>query len=237
MRRLLPFLLLPLLAACDSAGDDAEVTIREIEVGDGTLLTPVSSSPLVAPTSTARFHVVGRISDSCTFLDTELPITVGVGQIIRGLDDGLIGMRVGGVREITVPPELAWGSRGQDFEGTCSVPGGTTVVFTVTALELVEYTETDIVVGEGEEAAAGRSATVTYEGRLDDGAIFDDGTFTFTVGAGTVVDGFDRAVRGMRVGGTREVSFPPTLGYGGRSQGSIPPWSILHFTITLDAVN
>jgi peptidylprolyl isomerase len=226
-------LLLLFLAACDFAGDDPEVIIQEIEVGDGVV---IASASTVDRAMTVRFDVEARVLDGCTFLDDKRPITVGGGQIIRGLDEGLVGMRIGGTRVITVPSALAWGSRGQQYPGTCSVPGDATVVFEVTALEMVNYVQTDIEVGTGEEATPGRSATVTYEGRLDDGSIFDSGSYVFTVGAGSVVAGFDRAARGMRVGGTREVSFPPTLGYAAAARHPLQ-WEVLHFTITLDAVN
>ncbi len=100
----------------------------------------------------------------------------------------------------------------------------------------------DLQVGDGTEAVAGTSATVHYEGFLANGAKFDssrdrDEPFTFGVGAGSVIPGFDEGVRGMRVGGTRKLVLPPELAYGQQGAGSvIPPNATLVFDVELLAV-
>ena len=95
----------------------------------------------------------------------------------------------------------------------------------------------EIQLGEGEEASAGDLATVTYTGMLSNAATFDTGTFSFTLGSGGVIQGFDEGVTGMRVGGIRRIVIPPELGYGDTGSGSIPPGSILIFRIQLDALD
>ena len=95
----------------------------------------------------------------------------------------------------------------------------------------------DLGVGSGEPARAADVATVTYTGWLSNGSTFDAGTFSFTVGAGHVVPGFDEGVSGMRVGGTRRILIPPSLAYGNTTVGAIPGGSILIFSITLDALD
>nr|WP_314543402.1 FKBP-type peptidyl-prolyl cis-trans isomerase [uncultured Massilia sp.] len=107
----------------------------------------------------------------------------------------------------------------------------------------VALTRTDTVVGTGAEAVEKKAATVTYTGWLysattadHKGSKFDSGTFTFTVGAGSVIKGFDQGVQGMKVGGKRTVLIPSSLGYGAAGQGSIPPNAGLVFDIELTAV-
>ena len=100
----------------------------------------------------------------------------------------------------------------------------------------------DTTVGTGTVAAAGDSVTVNYTGKLDNGTVFDSSLnpgrtpFTFQIG-GQVIQGWNEGVPGMCVGGTRELTIPPALGYGAAGAGTvIPPNATLHFTITLLSV-
>ena len=96
----------------------------------------------------------------------------------------------------------------------------------------------DLLVGEGVPAVAGDSLTVNYIGRFDDGSVFDSSydrnqPFTFRLGAGSVIQGWDQGMVGMRVGGLRRLTIPPALAYGSRGSGPIPPNATLHFDIEL----
>jgi FKBP-type peptidyl-prolyl cis-trans isomerase len=97
----------------------------------------------------------------------------------------------------------------------------------------------DILVGGGTLVPTASSVAVTnnYEGYLRNGTRFDEGSFIFTTGIGQVVAGYDEGVRGMRVGGQRQIIIPPALGYGSQRNGSIPGNSILVFFVTVTAVN
>ena len=107
------------------------------------------------------------------------------------------------------------------------------------------FTSTDLVVGTGATAVNGSRATVSYTGWLYDtsknfgkGTQFDSGGFSFTVGAGAVVKGFDQGVLGMKVGGQRRLIIPPELAYGSQSpSASIPPNATLVFDITLTSIS
>lgn len=99
----------------------------------------------------------------------------------------------------------------------------------------------ELVVGTGTLAQDGRQVGVRYKGQLSDAFVFDENpppkpVFSFLLGAGEVVPGFDQGTRGMRIGGKRQVIIPPALGYGSRGSGSVPPASILIFTIDLISV-
>ena len=96
----------------------------------------------------------------------------------------------------------------------------------------------DIVVGSGAPAAAGDTLTVHYIGTLESGQVFDDSyargePFTFRLGAGTVIQGWDLGLVGMRVGGKRRLIIPPELAYGSQGRSPIPPNATLHFEIEL----
>lgn len=106
---------------------------------------------------------------------------------------------------------------------------------------------TDTVVGTGAVAAAGKIVTVNYTGYLyntaapnNRGAIFDSSIgrapFSFQLGKGLVIAGWDQGVAGMKVGGQRTLVIPSSLGYGSQSVGGIPANSGLIFDVTLLAV-
>lgn len=101
----------------------------------------------------------------------------------------------------------------------------------------------DLLVGTGKEAKAGMKATVHYTGTLTNGTKFDstddhdDKSFTFPLGAGQVIKGWDEGVAGMKVGGKRKLVIPPDLGYGKSGVGPIPPNATLIFTVELVDVN
>lgn len=97
----------------------------------------------------------------------------------------------------------------------------------------------DITVGAGETAEAGLRVTVHYTGWLTNGTKFDSSKdrgdpFSFPLGRQHVIAGWDEGVQGMRVGGVRKLTIPPSLGYGARGAGGvIPPNATLVFEVEL----
>jgi FKBP-type peptidyl-prolyl cis-trans isomerase FkpA len=108
----------------------------------------------------------------------------------------------------------------------------------------IAYSQTDLTVGTGAEATPGTRATVQYAGWLysdsapeHKGTQFDANQLTFVVGGGTLIKGFEDAVAGMKVGGTRRAIIPPSLAYGATGNGgTIPPNAALVFDILLGVV-
>jgi FKBP-type peptidyl-prolyl cis-trans isomerase FkpA len=101
----------------------------------------------------------------------------------------------------------------------------------------------DLKAGSGPAAKAGNTVSVHYTGWLTDGKKFDsslDGgePFSFQLGAGMVIKGWDEGVAGMKKGGKRKLTIPPELGYGatGAGGGVIPPNATLIFVVELLAI-
>jgi FKBP-type peptidyl-prolyl cis-trans isomerase FkpA len=109
------------------------------------------------------------------------------------------------------------------------------------------FSQTDLKVGTGTVAASGNTLTLSYTGWFYDasktdkkGLQFDASTgraaFTITLGAGSVIQGWDEGLVGMRVGGVRRLIIPPSMAYGSSRYASIPPNTTLVFEIELLAV-
>lgn len=108
----------------------------------------------------------------------------------------------------------------------------------VSSLQVVTTAE-----GTGEGAKAGDTITVQYTGVLPDGTMFDTSRqegrtpFSFVLGSGQVIQGWEQGLVGMKVGERRLVAIPPQLGYGERSMGKIPPNATLIFDVELLSIN
>lgn len=131
---------------------------------------------------------------------------------------------------LVIMPASGWGG---NMAATEKSPGGNEVT-TPSGLKYI-----DQVVGTGDVAVAGKTTTVHYTGWLTNGQKFDSSVdrgqpFSFPLGAGRVIKGWDEGVQGMKVGGKRKLTIPSELGYGSRGAGgAIPPNATLVFDVEL----
>lgn len=129
---------------------------------------------------------------------------------------------------------LGWWTITGAADQPAPAPAAGKLVITDSGLEYV-----DLAVGSGREAGLGDTATVHYTGWLDNGTKFDSSLdrampFSFRIGAGQVIKGWEEGVTGMKVGGKRKLMVPPHLGYGARGAGgAIPPNARLTFEVEL----
>ncbi len=112
------------------------------------------------------------------------------------------------------------------------------LVFTMNLFADEELLIQDTKIGTGKEAYRGTTVTVHYTGKLTNGKVFDSSVdrgdpFSFQLGAGQVIQGWEKGIQGMKEGGKRKLTIPPNLGYGQRPVGPIPANSILVFDVEL----
>lgn len=194
--------------------------------------------------------------DSSFKREKPIDLELGTGRVIKGWEMGLLGIKKGGKRRLTIPAELGYQDRGKG-----PIPPDSTLVFVVEAVEvrapLPEPKGDDEYAGEpkskkskkgveiltfsegsGEGAKAGDMVALHYTGKLDDGTVFDSSVtrkapFKFQLGKGQVIEGWDIGVEGMKVGETRKLVIPADKAYGERASGKIPPNSQLTFYVEM----
>ncbi|MDY6836213.1 MAG: FKBP-type peptidyl-prolyl cis-trans isomerase [Chloroflexota bacterium] len=249
------------VAGCDDSSDTEEFITTEsglkyavIEEGTG----PSPSQGYVVVT-----HYKGELDNGTEFdnsYDRGEPIefVLGEGYVIEGWDEGIALMNEGAKFKLIIPPDLGYGSVARR-----SIPANSTLTFEVELLDIFEpapdsptdineedYITTDsslkyydLKEGDGSSPNTGNEVVVHYTGWLLDGAKFDSSldrgeAFSFKLGLGAVIKGWDEGVATMKTGGKRQLVIPPELGYGEKGSGSsIPPNSTLVFEVELIDIN
>nr|XP_046271602.1 peptidyl-prolyl cis-trans isomerase FKBP10 isoform X1 [Scatophagus argus] len=209
-----------------------------------TLSKPASCSRNTAASDFIRYHYNGTLLsgdafDSSYSRNATYDTYVGQGYLIKGLDEGLLGMCVGERRIIIVPPFLAYGESGS---GT-RVPPQATLVFEVLLLDVFNPKD-DLIVEVKEVPEGCTRRTVTgdyiryhYNGTFQDGTAFDssyqrNSTYNTYIGMGYVIQGMDKALQGLCIGEKRRVIVPPHMAYGEEGVGDlIPSSAVLVFDI------
>ncbi|XP_074512300.1 peptidyl-prolyl cis-trans isomerase FKBP10-like [Sebastes fasciatus] len=209
-----------------------------------TFSKPTICNRTAAASDFVRYHYNGTLLSGAAFdssysRNTTYNTYLGQGDLIKGMDEGLLGMCVGERRLIIVPPFLAYGETGH---GTL-VPPQATLVFEVLLVDV--FNPKDDLIVEVKEMPEGCSRrTVTgdyiryhYNGTFQDGTAFDssykrNSTYNTYIGMGYVIRGVDNALHGLCIGEKRRITVPPHMAYGEDGVGELIPGSaVLVFDI------
>uniref|UniRef100_A0A8D0EEI4 peptidylprolyl isomerase n=1 Tax=Strix occidentalis caurina TaxID=311401 RepID=A0A8D0EEI4_STROC len=215
----------------------------EDEVQVQTYFKPEKCPRTVQVSDFVRYHYNGTFLDGTLFDSSHNRMRtydtyVGIGWLIPGMDQGLLGMCVGEKRIITIPPFLAYGEEGDGKD----IPGQASLVFDVVLLDL--HNPKDGIAIENQQvpescerrSQAGDFLRYHYNGTLLDGTLFDSSysrnrTYDTYVGKGYVIAGMDEGLLGVCTGEKRRIIIPPHLGYGEEGRGKIPGSAVLVFDI------
>lgn len=240
--RLLPLLATVLIFGCNAPSEDKKDPSgsgKTSESGSKGKLTKLGIEDVKVGTGDAvkagdncSVRYTGTLLDGTEFdsnMKGDKPVFSFVagptGSVIKGWQDGVIGMKVGGERKLSVPSAMAYGEGAQG-----KIPANSDLYFTIKLESVMRAGEErtvkvkDIKVGSGGEVKAGSIVEVKFVGTLaTDKTEIDRGKFTFTVGKNEVIPGIDQGVIGMKVGGERQLTIPPMAGFGPLGKEPIVP--------------
>ncbi|KAA0238665.1 MAG: FKBP-type peptidyl-prolyl cis-trans isomerase [Chlorobiota bacterium] len=235
--------------------DDSLGTGREAKAGDlvsihfkGWMVPKDSAGELFTDWSTDQTKNMLSLGDS-KMRNQPIKFVLNSGSFIKGTDEGIIGMKAGGVRTMIIPSKLAYGEAGVGF-----IPPNTDLKVVIELLDVkdkgvAKMWEVDSTLfkttasglkyaiishGDGPMIDSGKVVTVNYSGYLQDGTLFDssverDEPIQFVVGQGQVIPGWDEGMRLLKKGDKARFIIPPQLGYGEMQLEKIPANSTLIF--------
>lgn len=188
-----------------------ELKSRDLKVGTGVAVKDLDI---------LEVEYVGKLTTGKVFDQSKkgkpFKFIIGAGLVIKGWDQGVMGMKVGGTRELTIPSELGYGAAGAG----AAIPPNSTLVFEITVTKIVKPVSIEVLKeGEGAPCKVGDFVSLRYRGTLKDGKEFDSNTdltkevFRFQLGGG-VIPGFTRGVIGMKLNEKRKIVIPSDAAYG-----------------------
>ncbi|KAM4622528.1 peptidyl-prolyl cis-trans isomerase FKBP10 [Discoglossus pictus] len=214
------------------------------EIQITTIHKPSDCNRTVKDSDFVRYHYNGTLLDG-TYFDSSYSRSstydtyVGSGWLIKGMDQGLLGMCAGEKRKIIIPPYLGYGEKGY----STVIPPQSSLVFDVLLIDFHNpkdgITVTNQVIPESckRKAVTGDYVRYHYNGTLMDGVMFDNsykrnGTYNTYIGMGYVIPGMDAGLQGVCIGEWRRILIPPHLGYGENGiANSIPGSAVLVFDV------
>lgn len=252
------------------AGQLIKVHYKGFLYKDSTKAAPVTKIDTVAAAAVADSAAVDSAATDSVQVDENLPFadsyaggeplefTIGMGMVIPGWEKGLMGMKVGEVRKLYVPYQMAYGEN--SLEG---IPAFSDLYFEVElvaaekpmepdvfpkSVEGLKWKETakglkvyDEKVGSGKPAVMGSVLKTHYTGWLLSGRKFGSSKdmgkpLQVVLGAGKMIKGWEKGLEGMRVGGVRWFRISPNMGYGAAAYSMIPSNSTLVYKVELTSV-
>lgn len=238
------------VAEADLETTESGLQYYDIEEGDGPTpeeggLVSTHFTIWVDEADGTRYVVSSANRDPISF-------TLGSGEtVFPGWEEAVSTMKQGGTRYLIVPPDLGLGAQGGG-----DIPPDATLVMEIelvdvqepvkmTEVDEADYVTTDsglqyydIEEGDGPTPETGQTVVVHYTGWLEDGTKFDSSLdrgqpFSFPLGTGSVIAGWDEGLSTMQVGGKRQLRIPADLAYGDAGAGTIPPGATLIFDVEL----
>ncbi|XP_069763236.1 peptidyl-prolyl cis-trans isomerase FKBP10-like [Narcine bancroftii] len=211
-----------------------------------TAFRPATCNRTVQSSDYIRYHYNGTLLNGTLFDSSHSRMKtydtyVGVGWLIKGMEEGLLGMCVGERRIITIPPFLAYGEDGYGSD----IPPQASLVFDTLLLDLHNQNDTISVENQvipelcNRKIESGDFIRYHYNGSLLDGTLFDSSysrnkTYDTYIGMGYVIDGIDQGLLGACMGERRRVVIPPHLAYGESGVGDkIPGSAVLVFDVLI----
>lgn len=267
MKKLFVFVILLLLAGCskkpnvvtlksgleyanDTLGTGATAKSGELVSVDFSAWTIKDSKNLFTDwnkDTTMKKNLIGTNK----FRKEPINFVLGENRFIKGSDEGIEGMKVGGTRTIIIPSKLAYGKRGigpippnSDLKVQIKLvsvkePAHEWAIDSTKIKSTKDGLKYEIIKqGTGPKAKAGDIVTVNYSGYLMDGKKFDSSVdrgepFKFKLGAHSVIKGWEEGIELLNKGAKARLIIPPSLGYGNNHMGIIPPNSTLVFDVEL----
>ncbi|XP_066483344.1 peptidyl-prolyl cis-trans isomerase FKBP10 [Tiliqua scincoides] len=209
-----------------------------------TLHKPERCNRTVENSDFVRYHYNGTLLDGTPFdssygKGSTYDTYVGSGWLIKGMDQGLLGMCAGEKRMIVIPPFLAYGEKGY---GTV-IPPQASLVFDVLLVDLhnpkdgIFLEHLEVPESCKRKSVTGDFVRYHYNGTLMDGAVFDSSysrnhTYDTYIGKGYIIPGMDQGLQGVCIGERRRIIIPPHLAYGESGAGDkIPASAVLIFDV------
>ncbi|XP_028268607.1 peptidyl-prolyl cis-trans isomerase FKBP10-like [Parambassis ranga] len=217
---------------------------KEDKIQIRTLRKPANCNRTTAPSDFVRYRyngtlLSGEAFDSSYSKNSTYDTYLGQDDVIKGMEEGLLGMCVGERRIIIIPPFLAYGESGYGTQ----VPPQATLVFEVLMVDVFNPKDDLIVevleVPEGctRRTVAGDYIRYHYNGTFQDGTPFDssyqrNSTYNTYIGKGYIIRGMDKALHGLCMGEKRRIKIPPHMAYGEAGvEGLIPGSAVLVFDV------